>query len=391
VPLLDPNEDERTVSSWDSDADDPLSSKQDPPGILEQIGLSILRKWRTLCSHGVWSEQLYVVFVICFFAGSSLGAIFINKTCLTGYQFRFPLTLMVGQMVFAVSVLGVFHLTRYMIIPPLRKQDMLIMAIPTILFTSNIVVGLSALNLVNIPMFSALRRLTLLFVMCAEYVFLRKTHRPAIVISVVVMTFGAFISAVDDVSFSRLGYILVFLNNILTATYLTAIKRVMKDTRFQPLSILFYTALMGLPLVALLMFATSEISEVIRAFVTQPELSTPSFAFSLVLSASGAFAVNFSTTLCTQITSPLTTSVAGQVKNVLQTVLGFFSWGFVPTFLNMSGLLIALAAQLMFAYFKYQEHCKSAKAAMRVVQGSLVDINSTCSDGGSSGDRVSFF
>jgi Triose-phosphate Transporter family len=224
-----------------------------------------------------------------------------------------------------------------------------------------------------------------------EYVFLRKAHRAAIVISVVVMTFGAFISAIDDVSFTRLGYILVFLNNILTATYLTSIKRVMKDPRFQPLSILFYTALMGLPLVALLMFATSEISEGIQAFVTQPELSTPSFAFSLVLSASGAFAVNFSTTLCTQITSPLTTSVAGQVKNVLQTVLGFFSWGFVPTFLNMSGLLIALVAQLMFAYIKYQEHSKSAKAAMRVVQGSLVDINSTCSDGGSSGDRVSSF
>jgi hypothetical protein len=122
VPLLDPNDDERTLSSWDSEADDLLGSKQDPPGILEQIGLARLRRWRTLRSHGVWSEQLYMVLVICFFAGSSLGAIVINKTCLTGYQFRFPLTLMVGQMVFAVSVLGVFHLTRYMIIPPLRKQ-----------------------------------------------------------------------------------------------------------------------------------------------------------------------------------------------------------------------------------------------------------------------------
>jgi hypothetical protein len=151
VPLLNPTDGERAASLWGSDADDFLSSKKDPPGILEQRWLASLRKWRTSSSHGVWSEQLYVVIVICFFAGSSLGAIFIYKTCLTGYQFRFPLTLMVGQMVFAVSVLGIFHLTGYMIIPPLRKQDLLIMAIPTILFTSNIVVGLSALSLVNIP------------------------------------------------------------------------------------------------------------------------------------------------------------------------------------------------------------------------------------------------
>jgi hypothetical protein len=52
----------------------------------------------------------------------------------------------------------------------------------------------------------------------------------------------------------------------------------------------------------------------------------------------------------------LTTSVAGQVKNVLQTVLGFFSWGFVPTRMNMCGLLVALGAQLVFAFFKVDKN-----------------------------------
>lgn len=62
---------------------------------------------------------------------------------------------------------------------------------------------------------------------------------------------------------------------------------------------------------------------------------------------------NFSTSLCTDITTPLTTSVAGQVKNVLQTVLGFFSWGYVFSPINAVGLVLALMGQCWFAFIKY--------------------------------------
>jgi drug/metabolite transporter (DMT)-like permease len=351
-----------------SDGDDagagaPLLEEAPRGGERAERGLAFLRaKWAAITS-GALGEQLYIALVVLFFASSSLGAIFINKTCLTGYHFRYPLVLMLGQMLFAIVVLTALHATGCKTIPTMRRKDIPLMAIPTVLFTSNVIVGLSALSLVNIPMFSAFRRLTLLFVMGAEYVFLRKTHSPAIINAVVVMTFGAFVSAVDDVTFSRLGYLLVFLNNLLTALYLAAIKRVMRETLFDPLSLLYYTALMGAPVVAALIVLTGELRDVVNAFKTQPELMTPGFLMSLTLTATGAFAVNFSTSLCTHVTSPLTTSVAGQVKNVLQTVLGFFSWGFVPTTMNVAGLLVALGAQLVFATLKYRENCSDGGKA----------------------------
>lgn len=300
-------------------------------------------------------HQLYVAWVLIFFAGSSLGAIFINKTCLTGYHFRYPLTLVLGQMLFAIILLSTMHVCGYRTLPETRCADLVSLAVPTALFTSNVVVGLSALSLVNIPMFSAFRRLTLLFVMAAEFIYLGKTHSRAIMGTVFVMTIGAFVSAVDDVTFSSLGYCLVFVNNVLTAGYLASIKRAMKETQYDPLALLYYTALMGFPIVSVLLIGTGELERVVTAFRTQPELMTWRFLTSLVLTATGAFAVNFSTSLCTHVTSPLTTSVAGQVKNVLQTVLGFFSWGYVPTVLNVVGLLIALGAQIWFAYLKYCE------------------------------------
>lgn len=297
-----------------------------------------------------------MVFVLAFFAGSSLGAIFINKTCLTGYHFRYPLTLVLGQMLFAILGLTIMHVSGGKTLPHARRSDLAALGVTTALFTSNVVVGLSALSLVNIPMFSAFRRLTLLFVMMAEYLFLDKTHSKEIVQSVIIMTTGAFISAVDDVTFSRLGFCLVFLNNILTAGYLASIKRAIKTTNFGPLALQYYTALLGFPLVAMLLITTGELGRVVVAFRTQPELLSWGFLTSLVLTATGAFAVNFSTSLCTDVTGPLTTSVAGQVKNVLQTVLGFFSWGFVPTRMNVFGLVVALVAQIWFAYLKYMEN-----------------------------------
>ncbi|PXF45170.1 UDP-N-acetylglucosamine/UDP-glucose/GDP-mannose transporter [Gracilariopsis chorda] len=302
-------------------------------------------------------DQLYVCWVLVFFAGSSLGAIFINKTCLTGYHFRYPLTLVLFQMIFAIAILSILHITGYKTMRHAHAKEFGMLALPTALFTCNVVVGLSALSLVNIPMFSAFRRLTLLFVMGAEYLMLKKTHSRAIVHSVIVMTMGAFVSALDDVSFSRLGYCLVLVNNVLTAGYLTCIKRAMRDTKFDALALLYYIAVLGLPFMTTLVLATGELGQVMAAFRTQPELSSWGFAASIFLTASGAFLVNFSTSLCTHVTSALTTSVAGQVKNVFQTVLGFFSWGFVPTALNTAGLLIALGAQIWFAFLKYHENC----------------------------------
>lgn len=302
------------------------------------------------------THQIYICFVLILFAGSSLGAIFINKTCLTGYHFRYPMTLVLGQMIFAVVLLSLLNMSGLVRIQRASSQGLLTLALPTALFTSNVVVGLSALSLVNIPMFSAFRRLTLVFVIGAEYVFLNKKHSSGIVKSVILMTIGAFVSAVDDVTFSRVGYFLVFLNNVLTAGYLASLKQVMSDTRFDSLSLLYYIALLGMPFVAGLVILSGELANVVVAFRTQPELGSWGFLVSVGLTASGAFMVNISTSICTEVTSPLTTSVAGQVKNVVQTMLGVFSWGFVPTKMNFAGLLVALGAQGWFVYLKYEEN-----------------------------------
>lgn len=236
-------------------------------------------------------ENLYVLAVILFFAISSLSAIFINKSCLSGYGFNFPFTLLMGQMIFSLLTLSLMDLLGPARLPVLTRSQQLRVLLPTLLFIANVVVGLSALSLVNIPMFSAFRRLTLLFVMAAEYIMLNKRYSRSLIAAVVTMTVGAFVSALDDGTFSGLGYALVFINNVLTAAYLASIKRVMVEIDMSPLVLLYYTALLGLPFIAILLPASGELRNVLEAFSTRPDLWSFGFGVSVLLMAASAFLV----------------------------------------------------------------------------------------------------
>jgi Triose-phosphate Transporter family len=264
---------------------------------------------------------------VAFFCASSLGAIFVNKACLTHFRFSFPFFLMLLQVFFtfaSISAAGRLSPRRFAPVA-VQRVDLPRLAVPTALFVANVSVGLSALTRVNIPMFSAFRRITVLFVMAAEYVVLRKTQSRRVVAAVCALAVGAFISALGDVTFSALGYCLVFANNILTATYLASIKKVMSDLAMTPYSLLYYMSVLSLVPVLVLAVVTGDLANAVQAYHDRPLLnSSPLFAPALLFVAASALCVNLSTSMCTHVTSPLTTSVAGQLKNVLQTVLGFF-------------------------------------------------------------------
>lgn len=299
-----------------------------------------------------------VILSVTFFCWASLSAIFINKACLTHFQFSYPFFLMLLQSVFtflSLSLVATFLPSRFSY-SHLSRRDLRRLIVPTVLFIANVSVGLSALTLVNIPMFSAFRRITVLFVMCAEYVYLRRVQSRRVILAVVILSMGAFVSAVGDVTFSTLGYVLVFANNILTASYLASIKRVMADLSISPLTLLYYMAILSFGPVLLLSFISGDFQGAFQAYSEREELSSSHyFVPALVFVAGSALCVNLATSVCTHVTSPLTTSVAGQLKNVLQTILGFFSWGYVPTPLNVVGLLVALGGQIAFGTFKYLE------------------------------------
>lgn len=309
---------------------------------------------------------------------SSLSGVFVNKACLSAYEFNHPLTLLLSQLTVSLTCLTVCRSLGLITIVDRPVHDLPQLLLPTVSFVLNVTIGLVALRLVNIPMFSAFRRLSVLAVMLVEHMVLRTVPSRRVFSAVFVMAFGSFLAGLGDVSYDPVGYLLVFMNNFITAGNLVAIKKCSNALSLSALSMFYYVSLLALPMVTVLAVVTGDLRSALRdIFCTRiPELQSPGFIFAMSCSAASAFLINFFTNLCTQMTSPLTTAITGQMKNILQTVLGIFAFGYVVTPLNLFGLAVALTGSLLFARIKYVDGQTRRKQAAAAAAAKASDVES---------------
>ncbi|EME29774.1 UDP-N-acetylglucosamine/UDP-glucose/GDP-mannose transporter [Galdieria sulphuraria] len=320
--------------------------------------------WRNRSSKGELSTPLRKLLIAGLYAGSSLGAVLVNKSTLSQYNFNFPLCIVFLQLCFSILLLSCLHAFSVIELTPLNWNYLKALLLSSLFFVANAISGLSGLGKVNIPMFSAFRRLSVLNVMILEFLFLKKKPKGSLLRAVLMMAVGSCIAGLGDLTFNLQGYLLVFLNNFLTGANLVSIKRASRDAKLDALSLFYITSLIALPLVTLLLLLSDEIPLVYRIFLETESYRTLGFWFALFSTSTSAFAVNYFTYLCTQVNSALVTSVAGQMKNILQTLVGLLMSDYRASLLNIVGIFLALGGSVWFAYLKYLEHASRPKLGL---------------------------
>lgn len=243
--------------------------------------------------------------------------------------------------------------------PPLRYTTGKQVFPLSICWWTYVVSGIVALRYLNIPMFSTLRKFTVLFVLLGEVILLRKPAKPTIWLSVSVMLCGGLLAGFTDLTMSIPGYICVALCCVATALYLVMIVRVTASTKLNTFGLLFYNNVLSLPLMCtFLYFFTDELQEV-RSF---PDLKNPAFIGFLLLSAAQATLLNIAIFLCTKINSPLATTVTGQMKDVITVTAGLFVFGDVKlNGPNLAGLGLSLVGSLLYSLVKLRANLRSKK------------------------------
>ncbi|KAH1252818.1 Nucleotide-sugar uncharacterized transporter 3 [Glycine max] len=93
-------------------------------------------------------------------------------------------------------------------------------------FSCQKLVTMESVRGVNVPMYTTLRRTTVVFTMLVEIMLVGQRYSPSVIFSVSLIVFGAFVVGARDLSFDAYGYATVFLSNITTAIYLATIARV---------------------------------------------------------------------------------------------------------------------------------------------------------------------
>jgi len=293
------------------------------------------------------------------YGGASLFIILINKAILSRYGFAAPVFMALVHMGCCLFFLTILKRLAFIDFADFSMEYLRRFLPIATMFILNIVVGLMAVKYVNVPMFTTLRRLTALITLVLEYLRTLETPSLRIVLPVLGMISGAMIAGSGDLAYDPYGYAAAMINNFLTAGYLVVSKKLLskvetaeKDAeKLNKFGVLFYNALVSVPLLVVICAATDEMDRV-RNF---EYLYNPMFQLVFLISALLAFAINWVTLWCTEVNSPLTTSVTGQTKNILVTIFGSIMFGDVhPTLLLVAGVSCSLCSSFVFAYQKFQ-------------------------------------
>ncbi|XP_061341004.1 UDP-N-acetylglucosamine transporter UGNT1-like isoform X2 [Gastrolobium bilobum] len=202
---------------------------------------------------------------------------------------------------------------------------------------------------VNVPMYTTLRRTTVVFTMLVEYMLMGQRYTPHVIFSVGLIVFGAFIAGVRDFSFDAYGYAIVFLSNITTAIYLATIARVGKTSGLNTFGLMWCNGIICGPLLLIWTLVWGDL----KMTINFPYLLSPGFIVILLFSCILAFFLNYSIFLNTTLNSALTQTICGNLKDVFTIGFGWIIFGGLPfDFWNVAGQFLGFVGSGLYAYYK---------------------------------------
>nr|XP_031828277.1 UDP-sugar transporter UST74c [Nomia melanderi] len=286
-----------------------------------------------------------------FYGLSSLMITVVNKTVLTSFEFPSFQVLGIGQMLATIVLLFGAKEARYVEFPNLETATFgKIWPLPVI-YIGNMIFGLGGTKQLSLPMFTALRRFSILMTMIAEYYILGAKARVPVQLSVYTMIVGAVVAALNDLAFNFEGYLFILLNDLFTAANGVYMKKKLESKELGKYGLMYYNSLfMIVPAIAIACWTGDA-----RSVLDFPHWNNAIFLLQFGLSCVMGFVLSYSMILCTLHNSALTTTIIGCLKNICVTYLGMIIGGdYIFTWLNFIGLNLSVIGSLVYTWVTFR-------------------------------------
>ncbi|KAH1124515.1 hypothetical protein GLYMA_06G067600v4 [Glycine max] len=286
----------------------------DPPNDEDREWLLKADNYKTFQTRRIYAAISYM--------SCAVLLVLFNKAALSSYHFPSASVITLLQMVCSCCFLYV--LRRWRIISFIAGESVIMsdnskgfVPLKTLKHTLPLagayllymLVTMESVRGVNVPMYTTLRRTTVVFTMLVEYMLVGQRYSPSVIFSVGLIVFGAFVAGARDLSFDAHGYAIVFLSNITTAIYLATIARVGKTSGLNSFGLMWCNGVTCGPF----LFIWTLVRGDVKMTINSPYLLSPGFIVVLLFSCILAFFLNYSIFLNTTLNSALAQTICGSI------------------------------------------------------------------------------
>eukprot|EP00250_Pteridium_aquilinum_P010403 c19360_g2_i1 orf=470-1543(-) len=302
------------------------------------------------------TQQLMSVGVSLLYGVVALIMGFVNKGILQLWPYSN--TLLTLQMAASAAIIYAGKYLNLLHARPLQLQSARSLFPVVFFYNANVAFALAGLQVLNIPIFNTLKRLTPVLIIAGKFAMGDSLPPKPVLLSVASIVIGCIIAGLGDLSFDVVGYFLAFTSCVLQSTYLILVEKSGKEQGYSSHELLLYNAILSFPVLLVLIVCSGEGLAALVALKQQIHALNsffPLLIFSLVMGA----LLNYSLFLCTLWNSALTTTVVGAMKALFSTILGFFVLGGVKvTFMVVLGVFLNTVGGIWYTAEKYKQKNK---------------------------------
>ncbi|KAF8929520.1 hypothetical protein BGZ47_001010 [Haplosporangium gracile] len=330
------------------------------------------------------SERASVFFIVFFYMVTALVMVSVNKWALN--TLALPWTLLWIQMIIAVFLLKVTQYTGLLKMPEIVTETA--KALIPLIAINVLGLGVNTFCLVHVDtsFYQIARGLVLPFTVFFAYVLLRQPSSKLVLASCFTVFCGFYTGVTSEISVSHLGILYGVISSITTSLHAIVIKKSLGAVNNSTLDLVYYNNVLSLVAVTPLIVLSGESAEIWYRLSTDGFAAFHTFLFAGFVTGIFGFLVNLASFLQISKTSPTTHMIAGAVRGVIQTLLGYWVFNDIITAGRLMGIFLILSGGALYTWAKDKEMTAKDSAKPTYIPMTQQDVDGEEDDKEINGD-----